>query len=1049
MKRQNHQRCRNPAACRQIHSRRRTKLGWVESLESRRLLSTAWALAALPGNPVGRPQAFNDAAMVAGESNSGGGFLFSGGKVTEFQSPGNAPVTVTSMNASGQVVGYISIGSMYSGSEAFLYSAGKITLLGFFGGTWSQAISINNSGVIAGEYQTTAGVFRGFVLSNGKMTDLGTLGGPSTQVAAMNNAGQIAGMSEISPGNRHAFVYSGGKMTDIDPLSGDYSQALAINDAGQILALDRTSPFVYSGGSIHRMQIPGAHLLPAVMSSTGVVAGQVANAKGEYDLFIYANGVTKDVGGIADSNIFPTAINAAGTVGGYSEINAPAGMQGPFVYQNGAIQPLNYNRSLLGSDAAPLAGIDAITSGGKLVADDGLNNVYLLTPVAAGSISGTVFHDVNADGVQQASEKGLSGRLVYDDVLNTGAFDPSDPHATTDSAGHYTLGNLPPGPYTIRFQPPTSNWKQPAVSLTLTAGHNTTGINFATLPLYSYRMTDLGTLGGVAAPSLWAINNVGQIGGEFDLADGSTRPFLYAVASAKLTDLTSALGSHAVITSVNDLGQMVGYIITTGKDAYGRALTKGFVYSGGKLTMLPLPPGTQSLKPVGINNKGQIVAAAETIPDPTDIYQLVYIQGYLYSASNPKFIGGIPQAHSDIGGLAINDNGQIFENCYEPAWKGSPPFGGQYLFTGGKLLQLPLASGILARGPWFGNSIDARLGNSIFPYGPDVVYGPLDETSTPATLYTRLQAVSLVDTLPTNPHWTESAATAINASNVILVQGTNSLGQTRDYVLTPVLASISGKVFKDANGDRIKQSAEPGLAGWTVYADLNRNGKLDAGEPTALTDSLGRYNISGLAAGGFTVRIVPKTGYRQTAPTAWLQTIVAAGQAATGPAFGEVVVGPFTGKPAAFGRIQAENFDLGGQGSGYYNPLNTNNGKLYRPLEGVGIGAIPAAQGGGNFVGWTQRGEWLNYTVTVAVTGTYTLNFRVASGIAGSAFHLNVDGVNVTGTLSIPNKGWETYSTVSKAGVHLTAGTHVLRLVIDSSSNQGNGNFDWFEAMKT
>ncbi len=58
--------------------------------------------------------------------------------------------------------------------------------------------------------------------------------------------------------------------------------------------------------------------------------------------------------------------------------------------------------------------------------------------------------------------------------------------------------------------------------------------------------------------------------------------------------------------------------------------------------------------------------------------------------------------------------------------------------------------------------------------------------------------------------------------------------------------------------------------------------------------------------------------------------------------------------------------------------------------------------------------------------------------------------MNVTGSLAIPNNGWDTYQIVSKTGVQLTAGTHVLRLSIDSKNPKlGNGNFDWFEAVET
>ncbi len=94
--------------------------------------------------------------------------------------------------------------------------------------------------------------------------------------------------------------------------------------------------------------------------------------------------------------------------------------------------------------------------------------------------------------------------------------------------------------------------------------------------------------------------------------------------------------------------------------------------------------------------------------------------------------------------------------------------------------------------------------------------------------------------------------------------------------------------------------------------------------------------------------------------------------------------GPFGGTATPFGRIQAENFDFGGQGVGYYNPGNVNRGGLYRPADG--IGAIPTIAGGGYFVGWTLPGESLNDTVAVNSTGTHLLQLMIDSvGSSGAA----------------------------------------------------------------
>ena len=42
-------------------------------------------------------------------------------------------------------------------------------------------------------------------------------------------------------------------------------------------------------------------------------------------------------------------------------------------------------------------------------------------------------------------------------------------------------------------------------------------------------------------------------------------------------------------------------------------------------------------------------------------------------------------------------------------------------------------------------------------------------------------------------------------------------------------------MFHDANRDGQQDVSEPGLAGWTVYVDLNENRSLDYGEPSVVT----------------------------------------------------------------------------------------------------------------------------------------------------------------------------------------------------------------------
>lgn len=150
---------------------------------------------------------------------------------------------------------------------------------------------------------------------------------------------------------------------------------------------------------------------------------------------------------------------------------------------------------------------------------------------------------------------------------------------------------------------------------------------------------------------------------------------------------------------------------------------------------------------------------------------------------------------------------------------------------------------------------------------------------------------------------------------------------------------------------------------------------------------------------------------------------------------------PYGGTPWTIpGRIEAENYDTGGQGIAYNDTDSGNNGGAYRS-EDVDIEGT-SDTGGGYNVGWTAGGEWLEYTVNVANSGTYDLAVRVASLDMGGTLHMEVDGANVSGALSFAaTGGWQTWTTVTTTGIPLTAGQHVLRLALDSSGF----NVNWVE----
>ena len=156
---------------------------------------------------------------------------------------------------------------------------------------------------------------------------------------------------------------------------------------------------------------------------------------------------------------------------------------------------------------------------------------------------------------------------------------------------------------------------------------------------------------------------------------------------------------------------------------------------------------------------------------------------------------------------------------------------------------------------------------------------------------------------------------------------------------------------------------------------------------------------------------------------------------------------PYLGAPVALpGLVEAEHFDNGGEGHAYHETSSGNSGGAYRAtdvdLEGT------SDTGGGYNIGWVSAGEWLKYSVTVATAGLYTIQIRVASPGVGGRCHLEVNGIDVTGAIPIPDTGgWQSWATVSRSSIPLAAGTQELRLVMDSVGSSGwVGNFNWISA---
>jgi beta-glucosidase len=142
------------------------------------------------------------------------------------------------------------------------------------------------------------------------------------------------------------------------------------------------------------------------------------------------------------------------------------------------------------------------------------------------------------------------------------------------------------------------------------------------------------------------------------------------------------------------------------------------------------------------------------------------------------------------------------------------------------------------------------------------------------------------------------------------------------------------------------------------------------------------------------------------------------------------------------GRIEAEDYDTGGEGVAYYNTTVGNPGGAYRADD---IGIQPTTDTGDGYnVGWINTGEWLEYTVNAPdPSAVYSISVRVASSSGGGQLRLRLDGT-VLGTVAIPSTGgWQNWQTLTLPSVPVEGGSGSKALRLEALNS--GFNINWIE----
>lgn len=288
------------------------------------------------------------------------------------------------INDRGEIVGTSSLLVPYGDTvrvetHAFLWTGGKMHDLGTLGGDFSEAIAVDEDGIVLGRSATPDGLLHpvlwidgeivdllpdhpfpatptdfngrrqvvgmfgprlyetGFVWDDGVVTNLVTLGGNRSSASGINELGQVVGYSEDGSGHRIPFVWSDGVMQALPLLRGtSNAEALDINESGRIIGQSGDVAVVWDDMRIRSLGA-GAYSTAVDLNEAGEVIGHLNTNDGMYS-FVFGSGGLRFLGSLGGSITEAVAINEDGVIVGMAS-TADNGSS-PFQWQDGVIRPL-------------------------------------------------------------------------------------------------------------------------------------------------------------------------------------------------------------------------------------------------------------------------------------------------------------------------------------------------------------------------------------------------------------------------------------------------------------------------------------------------------------------------------------------------------------------------------------------------------------------------------------------------------------------------------------------------------------------------------------